>query len=202
MSQEHLDETLIDGLKTMYKNNWTDFCDLTITCADGKKVSAPKLILVVRSEYFAALFRHEPQKSVLALPEFNSDLVRVVIGSLIVIDEKQLKDAGLNQVIKVADYFQMTDLVTVISNLMAANITKKNLQEIVHLVQEIHIPNLEYASLKFLKGYIIEIFDYEPTIFQTLSMKMWTEIFKEPLTLLRDKVGRQCGVLETTENLY
>ena len=82
MSQEQLDTALVTGLKNVYKNSWLDFCDLTISCADNETVSAPKLILAIHSEYFAALFRHEPGKTNLTLPQFNSDLVRLVIKQI------------------------------------------------------------------------------------------------------------------------
>ena len=177
----HMVKSLVSGLRKIYENNWLDFCDFSISCEDDKIVLAPKLILAIHSEYFAALFRHEPQKSLLNLPQFNSDLVRVVIGSLIIIDEDQLMDAGLDQVIRVADYFQMTDLVMVISDLMGANITKENLQEMIHLTQEINVPNLEYACMRFLKDDVVEIFDSEPSIFQTLSKKMWKELLKKTI---------------------
>merc|ERR1711976_57659 len=54
----------------------------------------------------------------------------------------------------------------------------------------------------FLRDDVVEIFDSEPSIFQTLSKKAWAELLKYPLANICDKVGRQCDVLETLENLY
>ena len=198
----HMVKSLVSGLRKIYENNWLDFCDFSISCEDDEIVLAPKLILAIHSEYFAALFRYEPTKSTLNLPQFNSDLVKLVIGSLILIDEKQLRDVELDQVIRIADYFQMTDLVEVLSDLMLADIKKENLQEMIYLIQDIHVPYLHEHCMDFIRANILDIFDYEPTIFQTLTMDMWIEIFKEPLTLIFDKFGRPCDTLETTENLY
>ena len=198
----HMVKSLVSGLRKIYENNWHDFCDFSISCEDDEIVLAPKLILAIHSEYFAALFRYEPTKSTLNLPQFNSDLVKLVIGSLILIDEKQLRDVELDQVIRIADYFRMTDLVEVFSDLMLADVKKENLQEMIYLIQDIHEAYLHEYCMDFIRANILDIFDYEPTIFQTLTMDMWTAIFKEPLTLIFDKFGRQCDTLETTENLY
>ena len=153
-AKEYLDNTLVTGLRRIYKNNWLNFCDLTISCADGEVVSAPKLLLAIHSEYFAALFRHEPGKTTVTLPQFDSGSVKFVIESLIFFDEKELSDVELDGVIRVADYFQMTDLVTVISDLMEAYITNENLHEIIHLSQQIQVPNLKKAWLKFIEAKI------------------------------------------------
>ena len=56
--------------------------------------------------------------------------------------------------------------------------------------------------MTFLQSNIINIFDSAPTLFPSLTMETWKEIFAEPLTLIQDKFGRQCDVLETTENLF
>ena len=78
-------------------------------------------------------------------------------GNLIDFDENDLKDVELDQIIRVADYFQMTDLVTVLSDLMKANITKENLQEMINFSQEIQVPNLKKACMKFIRDDIMDI---------------------------------------------
>ena len=95
----------------------------------------------------------------LNLPQFNSDLVKLVIESLIHIDEKHLRDVELDQVIRIADYFQMTDLVEVFSELMVADIKKENLQEMIHLIQDIQVPYLQKHCMDFLRADILDIFD-------------------------------------------
>ena len=83
MAQHLLNNALATGLRDIYQNNWPAFCDLTIKCADGEIVLAPKLILAIHSEFCAALFKHEPKTHTLTVPQFDSSLVKLIIKSLI-----------------------------------------------------------------------------------------------------------------------
>jgi len=127
--QFNLDIDLATGLRHIYQNNWQTFCDLTIKCADGETVLAPKLILAIHSKYFAALFKHEPEKTTVTLPEFDSNLIKFLIKCLIDFDENDLNDIELDQLIRIADYFQMNNLVTVISELIEPELIKKMYQK-------------------------------------------------------------------------
>ena len=105
--QKCLDSSLVNGLRSIYKNHWSSFCDLKISCGDGQTVIAPKLILAVHSDYFSALLKHEPETTTISLPQFDSALVTFVIKSLVDFDENDFEDVELGQVVSVADYFQM-----------------------------------------------------------------------------------------------
>ena len=66
-----LDSSLVNGLRDFYQKSWPSLCDLEIRCSDGESVPAYKLILVIHSEYFAALFRQQSDTSVIELPQFD-----------------------------------------------------------------------------------------------------------------------------------
>ena len=72
----------------------------------------------------------------------------------------------------------------------------------IHMSQEIQVPNLKKACMKFIQDDNMDIFDSEPTIFQTLTKDIWTEMFKEPWSPIHDKFGRKCDEMETAENLF
>ena len=172
-----LDSSLTHGLRNLYKNHWPTLCDIKITCSDGKTVWAHKLILAIHSEYFAALFRHEPETSEIVLPQFESDLVKLIIKSLIDFEEKEFEDFGWDQMIRIADYFQMKDLMTISLDMIAANITKENLKEILKLTETIHTPKLLEACTEFMKVNIQDIFESNEEFLQTLSKSMLLNIF-------------------------
>ena len=115
-SREFLGSSLLKGLSDLYENQWPTLCDLTINCANEEKVLAHKLVLAIHSEYFSALFRHNPKNSTISLPQFDSMLMKVIIKSLVLdIDEEELNEVGLDHIIRAADYFQIKDLVSIVS---------------------------------------------------------------------------------------
>merc|ERR1712051_1046301 len=131
--QKCLDSSLVNGLRSIYKNHWSLFCDLKISCGDGETVMAPKLILAVHSDYFSALFKHEPETTTISLPQFNSASVTFVIKSLVDFDENDFEDVELGEVVRVADYFQMKELVSIVCGVIITKITAENLQDILDL---------------------------------------------------------------------
>jgi len=197
-----LDSSLVNGLRSIYKNHWSLFCDLKISCGDGETVIAPKLILAVHSDYFSALLKHEPETTTISLPQFNSASVTFVIKSLVDFDENDLDDVELGQVVRVADYFQMKELVSIVSDVINTKLTTENLQDVIDLNQMIHSPNLAEGCVSFMKPNIQEIFKSQELLLQSLPKAMLLKTFSQPFILFKDQFGRQGDVIETTQYLF
>jgi hypothetical protein len=200
--QKCLDSSLVNGLRGIYKNHWSLFCDLKISCGDGETVIAPKLILAIHSDYFSALLKHEPETTTISLPQFDSDSVTFVIKSLVDFDENDFDDVELGQVVRVADYFQMKKLVAIVSDVIITKLTTENLQDVLNINQMIHSPNLEEGCVSFIKANIQEIFKSQDPLLKSLHKAMLLKTFAQPLSLLKDQFGRQCDIIETTEHLF
>jgi len=202
-SRDLFDSSLLTGLHDLYENQWPTLCDLTIICANEEKVLAHKLILAVHSEYFAALFKHNPETmTTTSLPQFDSGVVKVIIKSLILgTDVTELNDVGLYQIIRAADYFQMKDLVSVLTDMILAEMTTENIQDVFDLSQTICSPTLEEACNDFIKTNIQAIFATNRAFLQGFSKRRFEIIFSKPWTLFQDKFGRPCDKMETIENL-
>lgn len=200
--QKCLDSSLVNGLRSIYKNHWSLFCDLKISCGDGETVIASKLILAVHSDYFSALLKHEPDTTTISLPQFDSASVTFVIKSLVDFDENDFEDVELGQVVRVADYFQMKELVTIVSDVIITELTTKNLQDVLNLNQMIHSPKLEEGCISFMKTNIQEIFKSQDPLLKSLQKPILLKTFSQPWILLQDQFGRQCDIIETTEHLF
>ena len=104
---------------------------------------AHKLLLALRSEYFAALFRHHPDIKTTSLSQFDSALMKVIVKSLVDLpDENELTSIGLAEVITAANYLQMNDMVSFVSDIISSNLKIENLQAAIDLIQTIHSPSL------------------------------------------------------------
>ena len=68
--------------------------------ANEENVLAHKLILAVHSEYFAALFRHNPETlTTISLPQFDSVVMKLLIKSLVLgMDITEFQDVGFYQI--------------------------------------------------------------------------------------------------------
>ena len=200
--QKCLDSSLLNGLRSIYNNHWSLFCDLKISCGDGETVIAPKLILAVHSDYFSALLKHEPETTTISLPQFDSASVTFVIKSLVDFDENDFDDVELGQVVSVADYFQMKELVSIVSDVINTRLTTENLQDVLNLNQMIHSPKLEEGCVSFMKTNIQEIFKSHDPLLKSLQKPMLLKTFSQPWILLQDQLGRRCDIIETTEHLF
>ena len=200
--QKCLDSSLVNGLRDIYKNWWSLFCDLKINCRDGETVIASKLILAVHSDYFSALFKHESETATISLPQFDSASVTFVVKSLVDFDKRDFDDVELGQVVRVADYFQMKELVAIVSGVITAKLTTENLQDVLNINQMIHSPNLEEGCVSFMKNNIQDIFKSQDSLLKGLSKAILLKTFSKPWILLQDQFGRQCDIIETTEHLF
>ena len=56
--------------------------DFTITCNDGKRVFAHKVILSLKSQYFKGIFEADPMVFDMTITNFNSETIRSMINYL------------------------------------------------------------------------------------------------------------------------
>ena len=200
--QKYLDSSLVNGLRGIYKNHWSQVCDLKISCGDGETVIAPKLILAVHSDYFSALLKHDSETATISLPQFDSPSVAFVIKSLVDFNENDFDDVELGLVVRVADYFQMKELVVIVSDVIIRKLATENLQDVLDLNQMIHSPSLEEGCVSFMKTNVQEIFKSQEPLLKSLTNAMLLKTFSQPWILLQDQFGRQCDIIETTVHLF
>ena len=200
--QKYLDSSLVNGLRGIYRNHWSQVCDLKISCGDGETVIAPKLILAVHSDYFSALLKHDSKTATISLPQFDSPSVAFVIKSLVDFNENDFDDVELGLVVRVADYFQMKELVVIVSDVIIRKLATENLQDVLDLNQMIHSPSLEEGCVSFMKTNVQEIFKSQEPLLKSLTNAMLLKTFSQPWILLQDQFGRQCDIIETTVHFF
>ena len=108
----------------------------------------------------------------------------------------------MGHVVRVADYFQMKELVSIVSDVINTKLTTENLQDVINLNQMIHSPNLAEGCVSFMKSNIQEIFKSQKLLLQSLPKAMLLKTFSQPFILFKDQFGRQCDVIETTQYLF
>jgi hypothetical protein len=128
--------------------------------------------------------------------------VTFVIKSLVDYDENDFDDMELGQVVSVADYFQMKELVSILSDVINTKLTTENLQDVLNLNQMIHSPKLEEGCVSFMKTNIQEIFKSQDPLLKSLQKPILLKTFSQPWILHQDQFGRQCDIIETTEHLF
>ena len=197
--QELFDSSLVIGLREFYRKSWPSFSDVSIKCSDGKSIEAHKLLLSIRSDYFAALFRQEPDLQIINVPNFDSEVMRIVIKSMVQIDVKDFEQVGFVELLRAADYFQMKELMKVTSEIIVEDISNENLADLFDLTQSLYSPVLEDGCIDFIKKDFMTC--YLSGIFRSLPQNLIEKLFSKPWPVFHDKYGRQFGILQTTEIL-
>ena len=194
-----LDSSLTKKLREVYQSSWTDLCDLEIECGDSTIVPANKLLMLLRSEYFAALFRQEPDTKKVSLPQFDSELVKMIVKSTIDVEKNELEQVDLVELLRASDFLQMPELTTIVSMILSENVFHENAIELCELTQMIQAPELEKACIYKIKDDMYQYF--EEGALDNFSSEYLKRLFTKPWSPRFDDFGRQLGVMETTEIL-
>merc|ERR1712226_993628 len=64
-----------------FQENYQDLADFTIIARNHEEYKSHKLLLAVRSKYFEALFRTEPEKKSVKL-DFDGQILEIILKSL------------------------------------------------------------------------------------------------------------------------
>lgn len=192
--QKTSEQSLMVKLKKMYKGDPYPYCDVSLTASDGKQVHGHKLLMALRSDYFAALFTYEPTKSNFQVPQFDSKLLEVIIKSMVEINLQDIEEVGFVEYLQAADFLQLIDLVDAVSKLISIKeITFDNVFDILELTKNINAPVLEQGCLKFIKENIRHS-EIQGRL-KTLSIDSLLKVFAEPRPDLKDQFDRKLDKL-------
>ena len=190
------DDGLIEGLLKTYEESEPRFADFAIHCQNDEIVLCHKILLVLRSGYFDGLLRMEPETKSVSLSEYPVDVVKSVVKSAIAVDPEELKEVGLVEVLRLADFLQMEHLIKAVSPLISEMIDITTIYNIYNLARSSYFPDLVQDAEHFIKENVLDLrMEFLTEISEELLVKFFNT-FTRPQTL---KVGEHGWLLDKVE---
>ena len=167
------------------KREEEQFYDFVIKDKDGAEIRSHKFILASQSEYFAALFRTNPNASETTFEDFSIDVIKECIEYIYVL-ELNLTDENFQDVLMFADFITLREVIAICTDYIIENIDESNYASVIDLGNSRGMFRLVEAGVLFAlrnltrsidsfdeltKAMIIKVADQQ----QQLPMKMTTE---------------------------
>ena len=115
-----------NNIKLYHKKSEEDqFYDFVIKDKDGAEIRSHKFILASQSEYFAALFRTNPNASETTFTDFSVDVIKECIEYFYVL-ELNLTRENFQDVLMFADFITLREVVAICTDYIIENIDKSN----------------------------------------------------------------------------
>ena len=120
-----------NNVKLYYKKSEEDqFYDFVIKDKDGAEIRSHKFILASQSEYFAALFRTNPNASETTFTDFSVDVIKECIEYFYVL-ELNLTRENCQDVLMFADYITLREVVAICTDYIIVNIDESNYASVI-----------------------------------------------------------------------
>ena len=129
-------------------NKLEGFDDLTVVAEDGQEVKTSRLVFLTQSEYFKALLRQQPATNRVEL-SCGGKVLRTIFKFLLT-GNLDLDPFYLQEVMQMADFLQMGDLLQSCEQAMAAAIDLENCLEVWALGSQLNRPGLVEQAERFL----------------------------------------------------
>lgn len=175
-----------NNVKLYHKKREEDqFYDFVIKDKDGAEIRSHKFILASQSEYFAALFRTNPNASETTFEDFSIDVIKECIDYFYVL-ELNLTRENFQDVLMFADFITLREVIAICSDYIIENIDESNYASVIDLGNSRGMFRLVEAGVLFAvrnltrsidsfdevtKAMIIKVADQQ----QELPMKMTAE---------------------------
>ena len=136
---------------------YADLCDCVIISKEGKEIPTFKLILVIQSKFFEALFRQEPEKKNIQL-HFEDLYLRKIFHSPFITHVDNVSVTELLKMLEIADYLQMDELSEVIQKALQKKMKLDNFAEISNVALNFDIlPNFKNSLKKFVRQNLLRL---------------------------------------------
>ena len=120
-----------NNVKLYYQKSEEDqFYDFVIKDKDGAEIRSHKFILASQSEYFAALFRTNPNASETTFTDFSVDVIKECIEYFYVL-ELNLTRENSQDVLMFADYITLREVVAICTDYIIVNIDESNYASVI-----------------------------------------------------------------------
>ena len=161
------------------------FYDFVIKDKDGAEIRSHKFILASQSEYFAALFRRNPNASETTFEDFSIDVIKECIEYFYVL-ELNLTGENFQDILMFADFISLREVIAIYTDYIVENIDESNYASVIDLGNSRGMFRLVETGVLFAlrnltrsidsfdeltKAMIIKVADQQ----QQLPMKMTTE---------------------------
>ena len=161
------------------------FYDFVIKDKDGTEIRSHKFILASQSEYFAALFRTNPNACETTFEDFSIDVIKECIEYFYVL-ELNLTGENFQDMLMFADFITLREVIGICTDYIVENIDESNYASVIDLGNSRGMFRLVEAGVLFAlrnltrsidsfdeltKAMIIKVADQQ----QQLPMKMTTE---------------------------
>ena len=139
--------------------------DVELKCSDGT-VFANKLHLACRSEYFRALFDFENHvenngKKSVDLNQFSSDVVQVVVDTLIHLDYAKIASVDSLNLLEIANYLQMVNLTNLATKKTAETLEARTVVDAYKIANACSNMELKESCENFISNYIFEVHEHK-----------------------------------------
>lgn len=175
-----------NNIKLYHKKSEEDqFYDFVIKDKDGAEIRSHKFILASQSEYFAALFRTNPNASETTFKDFSSDVIKECVEYFYGL-ELNLTSENFQDVLMFADYITLREVIAICIDYILENIDESNYASVIDLGNRREMFSLVEAGVLFAlrnltrsidsfdeltKAMIIKVADQQ----QQIPIKMTTE---------------------------
>ncbi len=127
-----------------------ELADIEIVCDDGKTIPAMSAVLKAKSKVFEAMLTHDTEEKrtkQIKIQEASSETVEAFIKFLH--SENQEIQMGHEEILPIADYYQVHDLKIVCENNLIKKLRADNVPEMIGMANQYNAKNLETACSAF-----------------------------------------------------
>ena len=122
-----------NNIKLYHKKREEDqLYDFVIKDKDGAEIRSHKFILASQSEYFAALFRRNPDASETTIEEFSIDVIKECTEYFYVL-ELNLTGENVQDVMMFADFITLREVIAICTDYITENIDESNYASVIDL---------------------------------------------------------------------
>ena len=119
-----------NNIKLYHKKREDQFYDFVIKDKDGAEIGSHKFILASQSEYFAALFRTNPNVSETTFQDFSIDVIKECIAYFYVL-ELNLTCENFQDVLMFADFITLREVIAICTDYIIENIDESNYASVI-----------------------------------------------------------------------
>ena len=173
-------------LKILYETKTAR--DFVLVSSDGLEESVHRAILIGRSPVFAAMFESnmtEVQTGRCVISDVSGPVLKALVKYLYCgYSGEDFGEDAMN-VLLMADYYQLTELVNYCEQLLIPKVSKDNVIEVLLLTDGVSVPALKKAALRFLRTHTEHLSDLKKSgAIKKLTEEASTELLAEIITLL------------------